>query len=337
MEHTLGDVSSKSGFALTVSLLQFLLLCLVATCGCDSTKPNKLIPPTEYPRVAYSEPIWSPDGQRLAFNHRPLDSIYVDASGHHQYVFDDSLAGFWMVNSDGTGLTRVLPTALAEPSWSPDGKWIAYSKTGDIWKIGVTPSGVDTLNDKRLTFQGVYLGPAWNPASTWLVFWKLEGAATGLYRMGAVGGGPGHFGGSGWRDPNWSLDSLRIVFAYVEGASPEIAYCTAAGDSVHLVKANLLVPEYPKWSPDGTAIAFMDRSPTTQRTHVWIINTDGTNLRMATPDMVANGFAWSPDGRKIAYVRFNLNDFSLTNGTVWTVDVVTGELQQLTYNGSQRP
>jgi len=77
----------------------------------------------------------------------------------------------------------------------------------------------------------------------------------------------------------------------------------------------------------------MDRSPTTQKTHIWIMNADGSNLRMATPDMVANGFDWSPDGKKLAYVRFNLDDFSLNNGTIWTVDVDTGELKQLTHNG----
>jgi len=156
-----------------------LLSLLLVGCG-DSTKPNKLIPAPDFPRVAYSEPIWSPDGQRLAFNHRPLDSIYVDATGRHQYVFNDSMAGFWMVNADGTGLTRALPTPLGDPSWSPDGSWIAYSKLNDIWKIRVTPTGLDTLNDSRITFQSVYLGPAWNPTSTWLVFWKLEGAASGL-------------------------------------------------------------------------------------------------------------------------------------------------------------
>ena len=58
------------------------------------------------PRIA-----WSPDGSQLAL----------------EGTADESLAttGIWVVNSDGSGLKKVIPLGT-NPFWSPDGSHIAY-------------------------------------------------------------------------------------------------------------------------------------------------------------------------------------------------------------------
>jgi Tol biopolymer transport system component len=72
------------------------------------------------------EPVWSPDGTRIAF--------IGDPGG---VSFD-----LYVVNADGTGLRLVLATAIADerdPAWSPDGRRIVFSAdfagTRAIWQV----------------------------------------------------------------------------------------------------------------------------------------------------------------------------------------------------------
>jgi Tol biopolymer transport system component len=87
----------------------------------------------------------SPDGARLAFG--ALDRLYV------------------MDWPDGTPrrLTDADMTE-AEPTWSPDGRWIAYStwsnEGGHIYKARADGRG----DPERLTdLNGIYQGPSWSP------------------------------------------------------------------------------------------------------------------------------------------------------------------------------
>jgi Tol biopolymer transport system component len=63
------------------------------------------------------EPVWSPDGKRIAFIR--LNST-ADPRGQ-QAIF--------VMNADGSGVRRVTPWAMKagdHPDWSPDGKWIIF-------------------------------------------------------------------------------------------------------------------------------------------------------------------------------------------------------------------
>ncbi len=64
----------------------------------------------------------------------------------------------------------------------------------------------------------------------------------------------------------------------------------------------------PAWSPDGTQVVFSKAvpaivSPGSNPAELYIANSDGTNLRQLT-DNGRNNYlpAWSPDGRRIAYI-----------------------------------
>ncbi len=40
----------------------------------------------------------------------------------------------------------------------------------------------------------------------------------------------------------------------------------------------------------------------------------------------------SPDGNKAVYVKYNANDWGYDNGTLWILNLITGEKRQLTFN-----
>ena len=48
-------------------------------------------------------------------------------------------------------------------------------------------------------------------------------------------------------------------------------------------------------------------------------------------------FDWSPDGKEIVYVRFRFTDYTYDNGTLWIMNIETGDKRQLTFNNSYMP
>lgn len=64
------------------------------------------------PNVAMGVPVWSPNGDAIAF---------VSSRGNQGFTF-----GIWVVDSDGSNL-RNLANQGVGPAWSPDGRWVYYS------------------------------------------------------------------------------------------------------------------------------------------------------------------------------------------------------------------
>ena len=85
----------------------------------------------------------------------------------------------------------------------------------------------------------------------------------------------------------------------------------------------------PRWSPDGTRVAF--HSDLEGANDVYVVNADGTNLRRIT-DHPGEDFdpAWMPDGR-LLFASDRDGDQN-----IWMLDLETGALRQLTsYDGGR--
>ena len=86
----------------------------------------------------------------------------------------------------------------------------------------------------------------------------------------------------------------------------------------------------PAFSPDGTTIAFSREGPITHHSDLWLMNADGSELhRLVIHGSNEFGAQWSPDGTHLVFHREPSNAEE-QEYTIWTIDVQSGALEQVT-------
>ena len=102
---------------------------------------------------ANGTPAWSPDGRRLAFTRTA--EIPSTTPGTRQY--DRYLV---VADADGSNETSLLQGGAYDeaPSWSPDGRRIAYGSNGSIWIMNA-----DGTDSRAVTPADTRRGASWSP------------------------------------------------------------------------------------------------------------------------------------------------------------------------------
>jgi TolB protein len=229
-------------------------------------------------------PVWSPDGQRVA---------YSRLEGGRGAVAVQSLA---------SGTSQTAPgsqTALnITPAFAPDGRTLAYAHSDENGTDIYTANVVDNCCAQRLTV-GRYadnLSPTFSPDGRRIAFVSTRAGPPQIYVMAADGTdqellAPFDYGATGSSNaPEWSPDGANVVFHREVSRSPQLFLVDVAGKRVRqLTSAGR--NEDPTWAPDGRHIAFVsDRSG---RRQIWIIDIDTGRVRqLHTPD-AARLPAWS--------------------------------------------
>ena len=146
------------------------------------------LPPTSTP-VPAATPV--PPSGRIAFTSNRDDPDLND---------DERVENIYVMNADGSGVTRLTADRASNnnPSWSPDGKRIAFTSFRDgyraIYVMNVDGSGVTPLiNDRELRGGG----PSWSPDGRRIAFdayWSNPDASDdeggwSIYVMNADGSG----------------------------------------------------------------------------------------------------------------------------------------------------
>jgi Tol biopolymer transport system component len=207
------------------------------------------------------------------------------------------------------------------PSWSPDGRRIAFHSTrnGDyeLWTIDV-----DTCATKRLT-SGV--DPDWSTDGARLVFIRF--GPDGLWTADSNNGDLRPVS-EGFLDsfPAWSPRDDLIAFDRntideAKGVDRrEIHVVRSDGTNLRrLTEGGWHVT--PAFSPDGARLAW------TRGDTIWRMRTDGTDLQQVTKGG-GNGDtepSWAPDGEKIAFTR-STYEMGLQP---WLVELESGEERPL--------
>ncbi|RKU06607.1 hypothetical protein C6502_20435 [Candidatus Poribacteria bacterium] len=229
------------------------------------------------------EPSWSPDGERIAFTsteakdtERKRPQIYVmDADGKNRRRLS----------------SRFIKDAEWEPSWSLDGKRIAYTSSGamDIagghWRIYVIDT--DGKNRQRLSNDAVDdWHPSWSPDGKRIAFVSSrDGKGHGIYVMDADGSNQRRLTDNPSREwnPSWSPDGERIAFVANMERNWDIYVMDADGKNRRRLTRNPAPDIDPSWSPDGKRIAFV--STRDGNFEIYVMNADGARLvRRRTKD-----------------------------------------------------
>ena len=246
-------------------------------------------------------------------------------------AFTRNVNGFgeiWLMRPDGSHRQRLTDAAPARtyapgasvPSWSADGKRLAYALGAvDRGHGHVYVMDADGGNQHSVTSgQGVNTQPSWSPDGKRIAFAGF-GAKRGLAVIRAGGGAPRRLThtGSGVFDvaPAWSPDARSIAFTRivvktdVEHEQEAIYVIGANGTGL---KKLIVGGGDPAWSPDGKRIVYTSIRDYNGRTcfqectrssEIYIANADGSKARRLTWTKADDQSpTWSPDGRSIAFV-----------------------------------
>ena len=234
-------------------------------------------------------PALSPDGSRIAFARKARGQLDL-----------------FVMDVDGSNVTRVMRTANADevlPSWSPDGKKLAFTATvttPDGWQSDIYRIRVSDGRFRRLTYtpKTKEFTPDWSPDGTEIAFTKQNQARS---KFGIAAVRPDASGlrwvvinpdsASGYTDvnPSWSPDSQWIAFARDHGSDPFVDIYKVMRDGTHVTAVTELneLAENPVWGADGRILFMHDEGAA-------VVASDGGEISHITPTRTGLPFWW-PD------------------------------------------
>ena len=236
----------------------------------------------------------------------PISRFSIAPDGNRvSYSIDGKL---WESRLDGSGLRRFLPGYSQPVSmglWSPDGKdYIFLSEGSDgsnLWAVTETRLGPYHLTSSpvQLTFGPLQFSSGWTPARDGK---RIYGLGTSQRGELVVYDSPSaqfrtYLNGISAAMLDFSRDGQWVTYA----AFPEWTLWRSRLDGTdrqQLTTQSLGTVLFPKWSPDGRFIAFMNW----QKKSIDLIPADGgAPMLLLAGDFLPADPTWSPDGNSIAY------------------------------------
>lgn len=188
-----------------------------------------------------------------------------------------------------TGEKGVFESRLAFAAYTSNNKEIYYSDYDGYGKVKVTNGSINN-------------SPQWSPDGRWLLYTSLRGRHHKLYVQNAFTGKEIKISNKTVIGPRWSPlgNEIALTISSLHGNS-ELYIMNISTRKLRRLTNNSRIDVSPTWSPDGKRIAFV--SDRAGNTHIYVVQSDGTNIKRLTFKGKNESPAWSPKGDKIAFAR----------------------------------
>lgn len=218
----------------------------------------------------------------------------------------------YLINADGSDLKNLTNNSAndLQPTWSPDGKYIAYSSDRD-GHLEIYVMKADGSEQTRLTFNTTGSGnanPTWSPDGKYIIFISSQGTTSAeVFIMNSDGSEQRRLSENNDEERwlSWSPEGNFIAISVNIRASsgiyiPEMIYLMGLDGKIKKQLTNIPYTTHPAWSPNGGLIAF------TSDLDIYLMNSDGSNIINLTKSSSETGLsnmdpAWSPDGKFIIF------------------------------------
>jgi len=258
------------------------------------------------------DPQRSPDGRWIAYTVTTPDSAK-----------DKNNTDLWMTSWDGTQTVQLTssPDGESTPRWSPDGRYLAFlssredsSETTQLWLMN--RQGGEGVRVTRL--KGDVEEYAWSPDGKRIAIVAQDAPDELTTDSTQKDTTAAKHGGKSTQPKPIVVDRYHFktdVVGYLGKRRSHLYLLDVGTRAVQTLTSGRYDEKSPAWSPDGTRLAFVSkRAPEdVDRANNWDVYVMDARAGAPATQLTtspgrdnppnAGDLAWSPDGRRIAYVR----------------------------------
>jgi dipeptidyl aminopeptidase/acylaminoacyl peptidase len=280
-----------------------------------------------------TSPRWSPDGSKFAFlSARAAASTSGTAADQAAEAPRPQICILRMEGGEAQALTH-LKNGAGAFQWSPDGqRFVTISRTGPSDNVAPAARKSDVRHYSHISYK--FNDTGWfddKRGHLWVVD-ATNGATAGAATQITSG--------DDWNDadPQWSPDSTRIAFVsdrtgheYDGGYNTDVWVIPAQGGPLVKISDHDFEDAQPRWSPDGSQIAFAGQTGRGQFPKLYIASASGGSksaLAVDGLDLIPTALHWGPGAHELrfeALVKGEAHIFRADLNTHRVAPVTSGE------------